>query len=114
MLYCAKRLTVYAPERKREKQNLEQRSHEEAFDVFGDLMENFYSFSTPVRKRLKMIEKNWKEPATFYFENDAPAINNPIENYSTSLKTNRKKQLRERGIKNQFLCNEEGWNDQEI
>jgi hypothetical protein len=35
--------------------------------------------------------------------NGAPATNNPIENYySTSLKTHRKKQLREKGIKNQL------------
>ena len=91
--------------RKREKQNLEQRSYEGAFGFSGDLMKDFHPFSTPVRKRLKMIEKNWKEPATFYFVNGAPATN-MLENYSTSLKTNREKQLRERGIKNQFLCSE--------
>jgi len=59
-----------------------------------------------------MIEKNWKYLTAFYFVEGAPATNNLLENYSTSLKTNRKKQLREKGIKNQFLCNEEGWNAQ--
>ena len=66
-------------------------------------MEDFHPFSTPVRKRLNMIKKNWKHFTAFYFVNGAPATNNPIENYySTSLKTHRKKQLREKGIKNQI------------
>jgi len=61
------------------------------------------SFTTIVRKRLKMIEKNWKYLTAFYFVNGAPATNNPIENYhSASFKTHRKKQLREKGIKNQM------------
>ena len=62
------------------------------------------SFTTPVRKRLKMIEKNWEYFTAFYFVDGAPATNNPIENYySTSLKTHRKKQLRtDRGINNQL------------
>jgi len=90
--------------RRREKQNLEQRTYEEALIVFGDLLDNIRSFTTPVRKRLKMIEKNWEYFTAFYFVDGAPATNNPIENYySTSLKTHRKKQLRtDRGINNQL------------
>ena len=90
--------------RRREKQNLEQRTYEEALMVFGDLLDNIRSFTTTVRKRLKMIEKNWKYLTAFYFVEGAPATNNPIENYySTSLKTHRKKQLRtDRGINNQL------------
>jgi len=66
-------------------------------------MKDFHPFSTPVRKRLKMIEKNWKYLTAFHFVNGAPATNNLLENYySTSLKTHRKKQLREKGIKNQL------------
>jgi len=47
-----------------------------------------------------MIEKNWEKFTAFYFVKNAPATNNPLENYySTSLKTHRKKQLRtDRGI----------------
>ena len=45
-----------------------------------------------------MIEKNWKYLTAFYFVEGAPATNNLLENYySTSLKTHRKKQLREKG-----------------
>ena len=66
-------------------------------------MKDFYSFSTPVRKRLEKIRKNWKYLTAFYFVEGAPATNNLIENYySASLKTHRKKQLREKGIKNQM------------
>jgi len=88
--------------RRREKQNLEQRSYEEAFDIFDDLMKEFYSFSMPVRKRVDMIKKNWKYLTVFYFVEGAPATNNLLENYySTSLKTHRKKHLRkDKGIEN--------------
>jgi hypothetical protein len=88
--------------RRREKQNLEQRSYEEAFDILDDLMKEFYSFSTSLRKRLDMIKKNWKYLTAFYFVEGAPATNNLLENYySTSLKTHRKKQLRkDKGIEN--------------
>jgi hypothetical protein len=65
-------------------------------------MKEFYSFSTPVIKRLDMIKKNWKYLTAFYFVEGAPATNNLLENYySTSLKTQRKKQLRkDKGIEN--------------
>jgi len=50
-----------------------------------------------------MIAKNWKELAAFCSVDGTPATNNPIENYySASLKTHRKKHLRENGIKNQM------------
>jgi hypothetical protein len=52
-----------------------------------------------VRKRLARIEEFWPNLTAFYFVDNAPATNNPIENYySTSLKTHRKKQLEELGI----------------
>jgi len=72
----------------------------EAIKVFNEIVEEIDSFDLPVQKRLWMIEKNWEKFTTFYFVKNAPATNNPIENYySTSLKTHRKKQLRtDRGI----------------
>ena len=90
--------------RRREDENLEQRTFFEAVKVFGTLMTEIDSFDAFVQKRLRMIEKNWKHLTEFYFTEDAPATNNLIENYySASLKTHRKKQLRtERGIKNQM------------
>ncbi len=65
-------------------------------------MEEIDSFDKPVQKRLRKIGKNWEHFTAFYFVKDAPATNNPLENYySTSLKTHRKKQLRtDSGIKN--------------
>jgi len=62
------------------------------------------SFEAFVQKRLRMIKKNWKRLTAFYSVKGAPVTNNSIENYyPTSLKTHRKKQLRnERGIKNQM------------
>lgn len=76
----------------------------EALDVFNGLMEEIESFDRGVQKRLRMIEKNWEHFTAFYFVKNAPATNNLLENYySTSLKTQRKKQLRsDRGIKNQM------------
>ena len=57
------------------------------------------SFMISVRKRLVKIEELWPNLTAFYFTDNAPATNNPIENYySTSLKTHRKKQLEEPGI----------------
>lgn len=89
-------------ERRREKKNLEQRPYLEALEVFNTLMEEIDSFDKPVQKRLRKIQKNWKHFTAFYFVKDAPATNNPLENYySASLKTHRKKQLRtDRGIEN--------------
>jgi len=90
--------------RRRKDENLEQRVFFEAVKMFSTLMVEIDSFEAFVRKRLRMIEKNWEHLAEFYFMEDAPATNNLIENYySASLKTYRKKQLMtERGIKNQM------------
>ena len=90
--------------RRREEENLEQRTFFEAVKMFGTLMTGIDSFEAFVQKRLRMIKKNWKHLTEFYFIEDAPATNNSIENYySTSLKTHRKKQLMtERGIANQM------------
>ena len=61
------------------------------------------SFMVSVRKRLTRIEELWPNLTAFYFVANAPATNNPVENYySTSLKTHRKKQLEETGIEEQM------------
>ena len=89
-------------ERRRKKKNLQQRPYPEALGIFNTLIKEIDSFDKPVQKRLRKIGKNWEHFTAFYFVKDAPATNNPLENYySTSLKTHRKKQLRtDRGIKN--------------
>ncbi len=49
------------------------------------------------------IRELWPKLTAFYLVDDAPATNNALENYySTSLKTHRKKQLEETGIKDQM------------
>ncbi len=85
--------------RRREDGKLEQRSYHDALNNFKCLMKEFDSFEMTVRKRLLKIEEHWPNLTAFYFVDNAPATNNPIENYySTSLKTHRKKQLEEPGI----------------
>jgi len=88
--------------RRREKRNLEQRPYHEACIIFENLLAEIDTFDPKVRKRLRKISKNWEYFTNFYFVENAPATNNLVENnYSTSLKTHRKKQLRtEKGIKN--------------
>jgi len=73
-----------------------QRAYLEAVYIFKGLVANIDSSDTKVWKRLKKIEKNWDTYAAFYFVKGVQATNNPIEvsNYSTSLKTYRKKQFR--------------------
>jgi len=90
--------------RRRKKRNLVQRPYIEALRLFDELMEEIDSFEKHVQKRLRKIEKNWELFTAFYFVKGAPATNNGVENnYSTSLKTYRKKQLRsDRGIENQM------------
>lgn len=89
--------------RRREDGNLEQRSYHDALNNFKCLMKEFDSFEMAVRKRLMKIEELWPNLTAFYFVDNAPATNNPIENYySTSLKTHRKKQLQEPGIEDQM------------
>ena len=90
--------------RRREKQNLELRSLERAKDNFKKLKIEKQFLDKPLQKRLKYIEKNWKEFTLFYTTKDCPHTNNVIENYfSSSLKTHRKKQFRtDDGLKNKI------------
>jgi transposase-like protein len=89
--------------RRKENKNLEQRTYHEALNNFKILKSQSDSFMISVRKRLAKIEELWPNLTVFYFVDNAPATNNPIENYySTSLKTHRKKQLEEIGIKEQM------------
>ena len=89
--------------RRREDGKLEQRSYHDALNNFKCLMKELDSFEMAVRKRLMKIEELWPNRTAFYFVDNAPATNNPIENYySTSLKTHRKKQLQEPGIEDQM------------
>lgn len=89
--------------RRRENKNIEQRNYHDALNNFKNLKMESDSFMISVRKRLARIEELWPNLTAFYFVDNAPATNNPIENYySTSLKTHRKKQLEETGIKEQM------------
>lgn len=90
--------------RRRKEETLEQRSYQEALEIFTALMAEIDSFEESVQKRLKMIEKNWEGLTAFYFVEGAPATNNLIENYyGASLKTHHKKQFRtDKGLKNQL------------
>jgi hypothetical protein len=89
--------------RRRENKNLVQRDYHDALNNFKCLKIESDSFMISVRKRLARIEELWPNLTAFYFVDNAPATNNPIENYySTSLKTHRKKQLEELGINEQM------------
>jgi hypothetical protein len=89
--------------RRRENKTLEQRNYQDALNNFKCLKMESDSFMISVRKRLAKIEELWPNLTAFYFIDNAPATNNPIENYySTSLKTHRKKQLEEIGIEEQM------------
>lgn len=89
--------------RRRENKKLEQRTYHDALNNFKCLKVESDSFMISVQKRLAKIEELWPNLTAFYFVDNAPATNNPIENYySTSLKTHRKKQLEEPGIKEQM------------
>jgi hypothetical protein len=89
--------------RRRDDVNLEQRSYHDALNKFKSLMKDFDSFEIAIKKRLTKIEELWPNLTAFYFVDNAPATNNPLENYySTSLKTHRKKQLEEPGIEDQM------------
>jgi hypothetical protein len=89
--------------RRRENKTLEQRNYHDALNNFKCLKMESDSFMISVRKRLAKIEELWPNLTAFYFIDNAPATNNPIENYySTSLKTHRKKQLEEIGIEEQM------------
>jgi hypothetical protein len=89
--------------RRRENKKLEQRTYHDALNNFKCLKIESDSFMISVQKRLAKIEELWPNLTAFYFVDNAPSTNNPIENYySTSLKTHRKKQLEEPGIKEQM------------
>ena len=89
--------------RRREDRNLEQRSYYEALSKFKELFSKIDSFEMAVRRRLTKIKELWPNLTAFYFVDGAPATNNVLENYySASLKTHRKKQLEELGIKEQI------------
>lgn len=89
--------------RRREGQNLIQRTYYEALNNFKDLLSEINSFEVAVRKRLMKIEELWPKLTAFYLVDNAPATNNVLENYySTSLKTHRKKQLEVTGIEDQM------------
>ncbi|OPX81864.1 MAG: MULE transposase domain protein [Methanosaeta sp. PtaB.Bin087] len=89
--------------RRREGKNLEPRTYYEALKNFKDLLGKIDSFEAAVRRRLTKIEELWPKLTAFYFVDNAPATNNPIENYySVSLKTHRKNQLEETGIEDQM------------
>ena len=89
--------------RRRENTNLEQRNYHDALNNLKILKMESDSFMISVRRRLAKIEELWPNLTAFYFVENAPATNNPVENYySTSLKTHRKKQLEELGIEEQM------------
>jgi hypothetical protein len=89
--------------RRRNEENIKQRSYCSAVINFNNLMAEFNSFEISVRRRLLKIKEYWNNLTAFCFVNDAPATNNAIENYySTSLKTQRKSQLREPGLEIQM------------
>jgi hypothetical protein len=89
--------------RRRNKENLKQRSYCSAVINFNNLMAEFDSFEIPVCRRLLKIKKYWDNLTAFYFVDGAPATNNAIENYySASLKTQRKCQMREPGLEIQM------------
>jgi hypothetical protein len=87
--------------RRRRKINLKQRKLIEAKTIFDKLFQQKNLLPKQAIKRLNMIKENWKYFTAFYNIKDCPATNNAVENYySTSLKMQRKKQLRtDDGIK---------------
>jgi hypothetical protein len=89
--------------RRRENKRLEQREYHDALYNFNDLFSKIDSFEIAVQKRLMRIKELWPNLTAFYFLDNAPSTNNPVENYySTSLKTHRKKQLEEPGLEDQM------------
>ena len=86
--------------RRRAHKNLRQRTYYESYVIMNELLNEAQSFSPIVQRRLEKIQKGWIHFTAFQRVDDAPATNNAIENYySTSLKGQKKKQLRtDRGI----------------
>ena len=88
--------------RRRKGKSLVQRKLYKAKELFELYLSQIHLFPKNAQKRLLMIKNNWKYFTAFYAVKDCPATNNAIENfYSTSLKTDRKKQFRtDKGIEN--------------
>lgn len=86
--------------RRKCKHNLTQRKLFKAKAIFEKLYSEKSLFPKAAQKRLDMIKDNWNYFTAFYKIRDCPATNNAVENYySTSLKQQRKKQLRtQKGI----------------
>jgi hypothetical protein len=90
--------------RRKKGKNLVQRKLWKAKELFDLLLNEIHLFPKNSQKRILMIRDNWKYFTAFYGVKSCPATNNAIENfYSTSLKTDRKKQFRsDLGILNQM------------
>jgi len=81
--------------RRRAHKNLRQRTYYESYVIMNELLNDSQSFTSIVQRRLEKIQKGWIHFTAFQRIDDAPATNNAIENYySTSLKGQKKKQLR--------------------
>ena len=90
--------------RRRKKKNLTQRRLHKSKELFDLCLSQIHLFPKLSQKRIIMIRDNWKYLTAFNAVKGCPATNNAIENfYSTSLKTDRKKQFRtDKGIENQM------------
>lgn len=81
--------------RRRKKEKLRIRPYNGAIMMFNRLVEKYDELPEVAQKRLLMISEKWENLTAFYEFRDAPMTNNAIENYySTSLKTDKKKQFR--------------------
>ena len=89
-------------ERRRNRKNLSIRKLDDAEKQFRRLRAEELLFSKKTRERLWKIAEDWKYFTAFYHIKGCPATNNALENYySTSLKTQQKKQLRsDAGLRN--------------
>ncbi|MCK4528885.1 transposase, partial [candidate division WOR-3 bacterium] len=67
--------------RRRNKENLEMNSLENAEQNFKELIDNIKSFDSQTQTRLKMIKKHWMNLTVFHYLEGAPATNNAVENY---------------------------------
>lgn len=90
--------------RRKKEKNLTQRRLHKAKELFDVCLNQINLFPKNTQKRILMIRDNWKYFTAFYAVKGCPATNNSVENfYSTSLKTDRKKQFRtDSGIRNQM------------
>lgn len=88
--------------RRRKKEKLRVRPYNGAIEMYNRLVDKYDELPEVAQKRLLMISDKWENLTAFYKFNNAPMTNNVIENYySTSLKTDKKKQFRtDYGIEN--------------